>query len=198
MITAGWFVQSPRASAEQEICRCTLTRQTGGWCGKCKVGYLAGVRVESAGFFEALDAHGHDIDPAMVRCDTCRKAYESYGFCERCMIGFVRKQAYFSRLTYYLARGEVKDPKKLTCTTCVRNRDSSGWCETCGIGLVGCHGYKDRKEFEAAARMRELLILAIDEAGRCMTCALAIINDGPCLNCKLSYKDGKKSPSDAP
>lgn len=169
-----------------------MIQQADGWCGKCKVGYLAGVKIESAGFFEALDAHGHVIDPTFLRCDRCKKAYESHGYCDKCKMGFVRKQTYFSKLTYYLARGEVKDPASITCPICLKNTQKPGWCERCRVGMVAFRAYSDKQDFEQAARMRETLIPAIELAKKCLTCALAVINDDTCLPCKASFKDGRR------
>ena len=56
--------------------------------------------------FEALDAHGHRIDPETLDCDSCRLAYVSDGYCEDHRRGWIRGLAYLTPLTYYLARGE--------------------------------------------------------------------------------------------
>jgi hypothetical protein len=189
---------SGETTTKSDTCTCSSIKRIDGWCGKCEIGYLAGVRIESAKFFDALDAHGHDIDPALLRCDRCRKNYESHGFCDECKIGFVRKQAYFSRPTYYLARGEVRDAGSITCPTCLKNTEGSGWCAKCRVGMVGFHAYRDEQEFATAARARENLIAAIELAKTCLSCALAAVNDGKCLPCKTTFKDGKKIQASPP
>ena len=52
---------------------CEEARRTNGWCAAKNVGYVASVEIRSHALYEALDAHGHDIDPAAVTCATCRR-----------------------------------------------------------------------------------------------------------------------------
>lgn len=182
----------------QSVCHCATITQSDGWCGKCKFGYLAGIKIESAALFDALDPHGHDIDPASLRCDQCRKAFDSHGYCEPCKIGFVRKQAFFSRLTYGLARGTLKNPGAVTCPTCVKNTTLPGWCEACRVGLVGHRAYEDRKEFEEVVRVRNLLKSAIERGKKCLSCAIAMINDGPCVKCKVTFEGGREVATSKP
>lgn len=189
-------VQAPRPVGYP--CRCEAVRQSDGWCRRCKVGYLAGVKVASPKFFDALDTHGHKIDPARVLCATCRKNYDSDGYCPSCRYGFVNKQAWFSRLSYYLARAPVQPADSIACATCLKNTHSSGWCEACNRGMVGFHAYNNHAEFDQAARMRELLMVAVDVADQCLTCALAIINDAECITCRVRYLNGKKLPIEVP
>ncbi len=180
------------------VCTCDTIKRTDGWCELCKVGYLVGVKIESASFFELLDAHGHQIDPRLLVCDPCRVLYESHGYCPRCHVGFVGKQMYFSKLTYYLARGKVSDAGGITCTTCLTNAQKSGWCSVCKIGMVGHRAYRDRSEFEQTAKLREILISAIPLEKECWSCALAMINDGTCLKCNTSFLGGHRVPAKSP
>jgi hypothetical protein len=99
-------------------CTCARARLRNGWCDACRVGYVAGVPVRSAMLFEALDAHGHDIDPASIECAECRAAIGTDGFCPACRRGFVKGQLYFSRLTYAIANGSFVDPVAITCPHC--------------------------------------------------------------------------------
>ena len=87
-------------------CACARAKLENEWCKACGVGYVAGLKMKSLLLWEELDAHGHKIDPKVMQCATCRAALDVDGFCEKCSIGFVAKQAYLSRLSYYLAKGE--------------------------------------------------------------------------------------------
>lgn len=198
MLVSTCVAQAPEPAVKASACTCATIKQTDGWCERCKTGYLAGVKIESASFFEALDAHGHDIDPTLLRCEQCKKHFAAHGYCDQCKAGFVRKQAYFSKLTYYLARGEVKDARSIHCPVCRKNNEKPGWCDVCRVGMVGFHAYGDKQEFKHAARVWEILISAIDLAKECLSCALAMINDGTCLQCKASFKDGRKAPAGLP
>jgi len=172
-------------------CSCELVKKENGWCKECKVGYVASIKVPSEALFEALDAHGHDIDPKRLRCDSCKKALETDGFCDRCRMGFVKKQAYLSRLTYYVARGEVRDTSKITCTTCRKNAESHGWCESCKVGRIGNFALENKADLKEAQKAFKILERAIRTLGRCETCAVATFTGGRCRLCKLTYRDGK-------
>ncbi len=87
------------ASAGSGECTCNVAMETNGWCQEHQFGYVGSVQVKSKWLFDALDAHGHDVDLSTFKCNSCREAIESDGFCEQDRIGFVGGQAYFSRLT---------------------------------------------------------------------------------------------------
>lgn len=99
-------------------CTCARAKLRNGWCSACRVGYVAGIPVRSAMLFEALDAHGHDIDPSSIECAECRAAIGADGFCPTCRRGFVQGQLYFSRLTYAIAKGSFADPAAISCLRC--------------------------------------------------------------------------------
>ena len=136
------------------VCTCELERQRSGWCEACQLGYVAGVTIRSKVLYDALDAHGHDVDVAGLGCASCRAAASSDGFCAEHSRGFVGGRLYVSRLAYHTARGEP----------------------------------------QAVPRELELLASAVETSARCETCAAAIVLDGTCRKCRLSYSDGKPSP----
>lgn len=185
----GIAVQPPPGDG---ACTCAQARLKHQWCAACKVGYVAGVRIESALLYEEIDAHGHDIDPAKIECPSCQKALAQDGYCEKCRMGFVRRQAYLSRLTYFVAKGETRDPATISCKTCRKNAESHGWCDECAVGMVGNVALKRREDFEPAARAYDVLRAAVSTLKRCETCAVAMILDGRCPTCRISYRDGAK------
>ena len=109
------------AIAPRPDCTCPDSKVSSGWCRACQVGYVASVEIRSALLFEALDAHGHQINPDSIECGSCRTALESDGFCDACKRGFVAKELYFSPLTYHLAKGKVRDTSRIACRTCRLN-----------------------------------------------------------------------------
>ena len=167
---------------------------TNGKCERCNIGYVVGVPIKSRLLYEGLDAHGHTLMLETIECPTCKKAIEEDGFCDKCRIGWWKKQAYFSRLTYHTAKGVVHDPATITCPTCRGNTAKYGWCETCRLGMVGNVALSNRYDYEQAARGYDLMLAAIEASKRCDTCSLVILTDGDCLLCKKSYKDGKALP----
>jgi len=179
-------------------CTCAVTKLSGGWCGACKFGHIAGFKITSEQLFEALDAHGHDIDPNRILCPSCKKALDSDGYCEPCRMGFVGKKAYLSRLTYALARGRPHDLSQLSCATCKKNGQRFGWCETCKVGMLGNVAISERKEFERGTNEIELLLSAVEKLEKCESCAVALFAGGRCLTCMIAYHAGqpidKKNP----
>lgn len=180
-----------------EGCTCETARQTHGWCEVCKVGYVAEIRIRSRLLYEEIDAHGHDIIPASIKCESCRRAIDKDGYCEKCRIGFVGKQAYLSRLTYHLAKGKPFDASKSSCAACRKNAAAYGWCAFCKTGLVGNVVIADRADYDSAVKAYDLVRTAVDAAERCEMCAVAILYDARCDQCKVAYKDGKQI-ADAP
>ena len=191
------FFLSFAAALEDKECRCVTAKLTNGWCSQCEVGYVASVKIPSYMLFEALDAHGHTVSPDRIKCESCQKVLQNDGFCERCKIGFVRKKAYFSRLTYCLARGDVKDLSKITCSSC-RQLKEPGWCDHCKMGLVGNVAFRDRESLAQAAKEYRLLLSAVETLKRCEMCAVARFTGSKCPKCQISYRDGKRDEPQAP
>jgi hypothetical protein len=57
------------------------------------------VAIPSRLLYDTMDAHGHTLDLSTFTCPSCRGAIDADGSCDEHRIGFVRKQAYYSRLT---------------------------------------------------------------------------------------------------
>jgi len=171
-------------------CSCTQARVQHGWCDACSVGFVATFRVESKELYEAIHPHGHDIQADLMRCQTCRAAVPVNGWCGECNSGFVARQAYFSRLTYLLAKGSVGTPTASTCRACRICSQRSGWCEACSAGWVGNVRFEDRATFAVAAQQLEVFFNAREAAQRCELCATAMILDAWCPFCRVSYRDG--------
>jgi len=196
LISIGCVVFSIAAVRAPADCTCAKVSHDGGWCAACKVGYVAGVKIKSAMLFEAVDAHGHDIIPERIKCETCKKAMASDGYCERCRMGFVDKQAYLSRLTYHVAKGRTTKTSDLACGTCRKNAKSTGWCDACGRGMIGHIAVDRHDEFVKAAKAFRRLLEAIRKLSECETCAVAQFTGGRCRKCNISYS--QPPPRDKP
>lgn len=157
LLYAAWASGGIPADREAPLaaCSCELERQRSGWCVACGVGYVAEVSIRSRALYDALDAHGHDVDVPGLACAECRAAAAADGFCARHERGFVGGRAFLSRLAYHLARGE-----------------------------------RDAVQDELS-----LLVAALETAERCELCAAAMVVDGTCPECRLSYQDGRPSPA---
>ena len=191
LLAAGLFSPAGGASDPRD-CICPKARRTNGWCELHRVGYVAEVPIRSALLHETLDAHGHQVDPGSFECESCKQAIAASGFCEKDRIGFVDGLAYFSRLTYELARGEQTPHGSLSCPVCRKNAgEGPGWCGECKRGMVGHVAIRDKAAYEAAARAVAILRSAVEAAERCEHCAVAMATDTDCPYHRITYKDGK-------
>jgi len=175
-------------TAPESSCKCEFNKLHNGWCEACKKGYVAGILVPSAMLLEALDAHGHDFDPASIKCKTCQEAIKTQGFCDRDNMGFIHNLAYVSRLTYHLAKGTPMDVSKLTCKKCRQFARKHGWCEACHRGMAGNVVFTNRNDFEQAARQIDFLMSVIKMIDRCEMCAVARFTGGKCPKCNILYE----------
>ena len=163
----------------------------GRWCEQHQVAWVAGVRLTSWELFEALDAHGHEVDIDLLGCAACKQAHADDGFCEEHRIGFVDGKAYFSALTYSLARGEIKEPLAISCPVCRKNAETHGWCSTHEVGMVGNVELRNEDDYRRAAEAYRRLLRASATAERCEVCAAMMMIDGTCRVHDATYKDGK-------
>jgi hypothetical protein len=173
---------------------CEEAKRDGGWCEAKGVGYVADVEIRSRRLFEALDAHGHDIVPEGMTCETCRKAIRTDGFCPDHLMGYVKGKAYLSPLTYQIARARRIDPATLTCPECRRHAQGIGWCDTDQVGIAGHLAFSDRQAFSEFQKAYQRLLDAIEVSARCEMCAAAMVADGYCPTHHLKYKDGTPGP----
>ncbi len=155
-------------------CTCKVAELHNGWCDACKVGYVAGVEIKSEMLFEALDAHGHHIDPDLMKCESCQKALKSDGFCERCKCGFVAEELYYTKLTYYLAKAQTKDTAKINCSMCKKHLGKGGSSD----------GGNRRRTGASLLAGREGNCLFLQECTR----TNATVGTGPGRDCAEAYR----------
>ncbi|HKY33930.1 MAG TPA: hypothetical protein VJV23_15475 [Candidatus Polarisedimenticolia bacterium] len=202
LLAAAFLAPPPPARAHdpgEAECVCRKAGAAGVWCDRHALGHLAGLTIRSKMLFEALDAHGHELDLSTFRCPACRRAIETDGYCDEHRTGFVGKLAYFSRLTYELARGELRDPAGISCPDCRRLAGGGqGWCGACRLGMLGPVAIRDRSRYETAARAAEIVREADLMARRCEHCALAMVADDECPFCRITYKDGRPAKTRQP
>jgi len=170
---------------------CEAAKRINGWCEAANAGYVASVEVRSRFLYEVLDTHGHDIDPAAVKCETCRKAMQSDGYCPIHKMGYVHGEAFLSPLTYYLARARKIEPSTVSCPVCRKHTRGIGWCEKDHVGIAGYFALDDRQEFGDLERAYTILLAAVEKSTRCETCAGAMISDGYCAIHRLKYEGGR-------
>jgi hypothetical protein len=166
-------------------CTCDSDRSGNGWCRRCNVGHVAGQRIESPTLFEGIDPHGHQLDNECLQLQVCREVIRTDGYCDAVGIGFVNGNAYFTRLTYLLARGE---PLDAGCQSCNALVGQAGWCQSCGRGVIGNVAFADRTLFEHAEAEHKRLLRGIALASTCDMCAMAAVAHRTCPKCQISYE----------
>lgn len=186
-----FFVAVGFAHAAEPRCTCSSQSEIGVWCDACNVGHIATVKIESKRLFDAVDAHGHQTRIESLRCNECRRLAKSGGFCESCRTGYVAGKAYFSKLTYLLAKGSMANSASATCKKCKVDMQRLSWCDACKVGMIGHIAFRDKELFAKALKARDVLVQAVQRVHECLSCAIAIAVDRSCRRCKKSYKDGK-------
>ena len=180
------------AATAHAACACKTAQVDNGWCADCKVGYVAGLKIQSKKLYGAL-AGQPVADPATVKCPLCKVAFEKDGTCAHCKVGFVDKTRYGSPVAYRLAQGKAMDSAKIKCSGCRAHAAQHGWCGGCKAGLVGNRAFKDKDTYSEAVKAGETLRTAAKVAQKCEPCAVAMVTDGTCSKCKVSFKDGKRT-----
>lgn len=191
-IVVGLLAASCSLPSAAEACPCGGAESLGDWCERHQMAWVAGVRLTSWELFEALDAHGHEVDIDLLKCGACKLAHAEDEFCNEHRIGFVDGMAYFSALTWSLARGEIREPPSIACPVCRRNATTHGWCPTHEVGMLGAVELTSRRDYDRAAEAYALLLRAQETAQRCEFCAVAMILDGTCRTHDATYENGEQ------
>jgi len=161
-------------------CACADMRQAGGWCRRCGVGWLAGIRIPSADLYIALDSHGHQFVTLSVDCPSCLDAVSVDGHCDEHHRGFASHRMYTSTLAWAVARGRLIEPGSLNCDRCRTNAARCGWCDTCAAGQVGSLRFGSIDVFSHAMRERERLVESVRTLAQCEMCAIVMFTDATC------------------
>jgi hypothetical protein len=189
ILALGGFALLVRLRTPEAEHECALASPRGAWCDACGAGTLASLRIESKVLFDALDAHGHQVDPRSIECATCSASVETGSYCEACRRGFVGGLAYLSRLAYEVARGRVLEPASLECATCRENATCIGWCQACMRGMVGRVEIADARAYALVAEAYRTAVEANEAAAKCELCAAARVTGGTCPRCRIDYAE---------
>ncbi len=199
-----WSSPVPPDAGGAGECSCSVARQEHRWCAHCEVGYVAGQPVPSRSLFEALDAHGHDIDPTKIRCESCQKALSTDGFCDKCCFGFNGGLLYFSPLSWCVAKGTPRGvaesrpktpsqpqskPAKGPCSVeHVGLPKDTQFCESCGEGIVGNVVFTEAHLFDIARDELRCLRLSVARLEECEICAIAQFLRSRCRQCDHDFR----------
>lgn len=184
---AALFAAVPAALAGGECCEKAAAKN--GWCGGCKVGFYDNVQIKAQELHKALS--GTEMKADDVKCPGCQEAMKADGTCEHCHVSFVKNTAYKSPVAATVAKGELVDATKIECADCQKAAKDHGWCDACKAGMVGNYKYSDKKAYEEAVKARIVIVKANEASEKCVPCAVAMVTDGTCDHCKITYKNGK-------
>ena len=186
ILPAAALILAMSSSALAQDSCCDKSKLSDGGC--CGVNYFDGVSFKSAKLHKALT--GKTVKASYLKCEGCKKALKSDG---ECCASFAGGKSYKSKVAYTLAKGKAVDTSKIECKGCQKAaKKDNGWCDGCKVGLVGNKKYTDKKVYEAASEARVILAKAVKTSKKCEDCAVAMVTDGTCEGCKVSFKDGKK------
>lgn len=189
-LIASLLTDVPPVSTE---CICARAKVHDGWCDPCGFGFVAGLKIPSKLLFTVID-HGHEVDPSILRCDTCKNAIESDGYCEKCNLGYYKKKLYLSPFTHFLALGDRVQPDQLKCPTCLKNMEEGGWCDVCKRGVFGNVAATRREHFDEAVAAFRRLKIGLANLEPCEICGVAMYSNGMCPKHRMVYRDGKGTP----
>lgn len=135
--------------------------------------------------------HGHPLSEWELTCESCARAIETDGWCDRCGLGWVDGKAYVTVLAYQLSRGEPRDPESIECPVCRANARTLGWCDRCGVGMLGNVALADRAAYDQAAPRFEIFLDAVKYSSTCERCAAAMCTDGACYVHRVRFVNGR-------
>lgn len=181
-----------KLKGDHSKCACSgNTARTVSWCGPCKSGVAFGQTIKSEKLVAALA--GHEVKADGMKCSGCKAALKTSGKCEHCKVGFRNGMSFHSPVSLALAKGELVDAEKIECPRCKTiAKEGKGECTNCKVGVVAGMMFKDKEDFVWAKKAGTILASAIKAYEKCEGCAVAMVSDGACEHCKVSFKGGEK------
>jgi len=173
-------------------CSCpSNTARTVAWCVPCSGGVAFGHQVKSEKLVTALA--GHEAKEDGIKCSGCKTAFKNSADCDHCKLGFRHGFSFHSPVSLALARGDIVDASTIECPRCKTIAEKGkGECTGCKVGMVASLMFKDKEDFKSAKKANTILAKAVKTATKCEGCAVAMVSDGTCDGCKISFKEGKK------
>ena len=173
---------------------CKTVRDKGeGFC--CGKGQAFGVDLTSQKLHETLA--GKKVNPDQMKCTGCKSAAAANDVCKHCKTGAFDGKVYKSMVAYALAKGKPVTQKDVAgcggCAGCEAAHADNGLCSYCKVGFVAGRMFRGEEDYQAALAAHKTLVKAAKTAEHCEACAVAMVTDGKCTACRVSFTDGKKS-----
>lgn len=180
-----------KLTGDKTKCSCpSNTARTIAWCKPCMGGVAFGHSVKSKKLIAALA--GHEVKEDSIKCGGCKTAFKNNSKCLHCNVGFRHGMEFHSPVSLALAKGELIDIEKIGCPRCKSiAEDGKGECSGCKVGVVAGLLFKDMYDYKTAKMADTTLAKAIKSSSKCEGCAIAMVSDGTCEQCKVSFKGGE-------
>lgn len=180
---------APAIAGDCKGCAKIASGEDGFCCGK---GKAFGIQLASEKLYEVLS--GFQYKASDIKCPGCKTAAKTSGKCSHCNLAAANGKFYRSPVAYTLVKGEPISAKKASyCGGCKIAHKDNGRCTGCNVGFVAGRMFKDKDDYKAALVAHKTLEKAAQESSHCETCAIAMVLDGTCKHCKVSFKNGKKA-----
>lgn len=182
---------SPAVAGGCKGCDLIAKKGEGFCCGK---GKIFSVELTSRKLYDALA--GKDIDTDKIKCPGCKLAAEKSGKCDHCKIGAAQGKLFHSMVAYALAKGTPVHADTVAhshCIGCKTAYKDNGFCKDCAVGFVSGRAFKGKESYDAALAANKTLVKAVEASKKCEACAVAMVTDGSCPHCNVSFKEGKKT-----
>ena len=180
---------SPAMAGDCPVCK-KVADEGEGFCSDCGKGLAYGVKMASKTLYDALV--GVNIKQDKMTCPGCQAAAKKNGWCDHCNVGLAGGKAYKAPVAYYLAKGKPTTAEKAAhCGDCKVAFAKNSFCTGCNAGYVAGRVFKDRPNYDTALNAHKTLRKAAETATKCEQCAVAMVTDGTCEHCNVSFKNGE-------
>lgn len=196
------LVVAASAATAWADCTCAKDKAAGnGWCSDCKEGYVDGIEIKNKKLYDTLQ--GTTVSADQVKksgCGACEKAYAGNSTCDACHVSFASGKMYKSAHAAHLAAGTRVTKDTPMCAACKaacekegleKMAQGTGWCDQCKAGFVHGVRYDSKEAFESAKKSYAIVSNAAQASSKCEGCAIAMVTDGECEHCKVSFKNGE-------
>lgn len=188
LVVALAFAGSPAWAGDCKGCSEVAKKGEGFHCGH---GKIFGVELTSEKLYRALV--GMKVEVEKMKCEGCKTAAKTGGTCKHCNVGLAQGKAYHSLIAHRVASGKpITAEHAAKCGGCKIAFKSNGRCSACDVGFVAGRMFSDKEVYTRAVSAYKTIVKAIGKAAKCEACAVAMVTDGKCPTCKVSFKDGKK------
>lgn len=191
-LVCGLAVLGMAAPAQAGGCKgCQRVAKAGdGFC--CGKGKAFGVELTSRKLYDAIA--GKTVDTDKMKCHGCKKAAKTNGTCSHCKVGVADGKLYHSLIAHKIAVGTPYAAEKAAkCSSCKSAHEHNGFCTGCNAGFVAGRLFKTKETYDAALAAHTTIVKAAKASSHCEACAVAMVTDGSCAHCNVSFKDGKKT-----